>query len=76
MNTWRLMASLAGLAFCSSAMAATIVFTDDFNRADSSTLGNNWAETVSAGDGDARIASNRLELTNDGSGAANANGRV
>ena len=44
---------------------ATLPFTDDFNRANSSTVGNCWAETESAGN-DATISTNRLVfVTND-----------
>lgn len=41
------------------AKAQTVVFSDNFNRADNSTVGNNWVET--AGDGNASISSNKLE---------------
>ena len=40
--------------------AQTVVFADNFNRPDSSTVGNNWVET--AGNGDASIVSNTLSI--------------
>jgi hypothetical protein len=52
---------------------ATTVFSDNFNRA---SLGAAWTTTVTAGDGGASIVSNILQLTNDATGTANANGRV
>lgn len=47
------------------ANAQTVVFSDNFNRADSSTVGNNWVET--AGFGDASIATNKLQIVGTGS---------
>ncbi len=53
---------------------ASVVFSDDFNR---TLLGPTYLTTVSAGDGGSLIkGSSFLELTNDSTGAANANGRV
>jgi hypothetical protein len=50
------------------------VFSDNFNRA---APGSDYAVSVSAGDGGASInGSSFLELTNDMSATANANGRV
>jgi len=63
---------LAGLGLETPCFATT-VFSDDFNRA---SLGAAWTTTVTAGDGGASIVSNILQLTNDASGTANANGRV
>lgn len=47
------------------ANAQTVVFSDNFNRADSTTVGNNWVET--AGEGNASISSNKLEIVGTGS---------
>ena len=41
--------------------SAAIVFSDNFDRADTSTIGNNWAET-STGSGDATIVNNELRI--------------
>jgi len=65
--------AIAVLHSLSPTASATTVYSDDFNRA---SLGAGWTTTITAGDGGASIVSNILQLTNDASGAANANGRV
>ena len=42
---------------------ATLPFTDDFNRANSATVGNCWVEELETGGADATIATNRLQLS-------------
>lgn len=71
----------AAAAMMAGSAGAAVIFQDNFNRADSTTLGspqigNAWSESVSAGDGGALISGNNLVLTNDETAAANANGRV
>ena len=57
-----------------SAAHATVVFSDDFNRAD---LGSVYVTTVKSGDGGASINGGAfVELTNDATATVNASGRV
>ena len=56
-----LLASLLAVLNC----RAVVVFSDNFNRADSSTVGNGWTET-STGTGNAEIASSQLQIDNGG----------
>ena len=64
MNAWVLFIVLAAATAClPSPTSAALVFSDDFNRSDSSTLGNNWVET-STGGGNAKIANNQLQIDN------------
>lgn len=66
------MAALAVLLGISNSANGAVVFTDAFNRTNSSTIGNSWAE-ANPGGGDAAIASNMLDLlSNNGSDAGNS----
>jgi hypothetical protein len=52
--------------------AAAVVFSDNFNRANSSTIGNSWSES-NPGGGDALIAGNLLDLeSNNGNDQGNS----
>ena len=71
MNTIQTMLAIAAMPGC---VFGAKVFSDYFNRA---SLGANYTTTLTAGDGGAAISGGAfLELTNDASAAANANGRV
>src|SRR4051794_15006576 len=49
--------------------AADVILSDNFNRADSDTVGNGWVE-VGGGSSDVRIISNQLELAGNGTRSA------
>lgn len=52
-------------------MARVSVFTDDFNRSDSDTIGTGWSESFplgGSGNGDLDISSNTLKVANAGTG--------
>jgi hypothetical protein len=58
------------LSFCGAAMftlaigtpaSAVVIFNDDFNRADSNTVGNGWTE-IDSQNNDVKILNNRLRL--------------
>lgn len=60
---------------------AGVVFIDTFDRADTTVVGNDWAEvnalpSTGSTDGDALITSGALLMTNDATTAANARGRT
>ena len=70
-----------GTMIVTDRVGASLIFEDNFNRADSTSLGspqtgNAWSEAKTAGDGGALISSNQLLLTNDETATANAAGRV
>lgn len=46
----------------------SILFSDDFNRADSSTIGNSWTETLNGSGVDVEIKSNQLRFNSKQSG--------
>ncbi len=72
-NAWILLATLATACVSNAAL----VYSDNFNRSGINDGTYAYTTTVTAGDGAATIAgSDTLQLSNDGSGAANANGRV
>ena len=62
--------------FCTFTADATLVYSDDFNRATIAGGTYSYSTTVTAGDGAASINNSKLLLSNDGSGAANGNGIV
>jgi trimeric autotransporter adhesin len=67
-----LLLALAGLR-----TTAQVLFRDDFNRAALTTgAPSTYTTTVYGGDGDALLSGGTLQLTNDGSSATNAVGRV
>ena len=47
-----------------------IVFSDDFNRTNSSTLGNSWSEGTNGSGSDASISSNKLRIQGTSSGTS------
>lgn len=59
-----------------SVSEGAVVFSDDFNRATLNGGTYTYTTTVTAGDGAAGVSGDMLQLSNDGSAAANANGRV
>src|SRR5436190_23449506 len=70
------LAVLASEMFSSSSRAA-LVFTDNFNRSTLNGGTYTYTTVVTAGDGAATVVgSDRLQLSNDSTAAANANGRV
>ncbi|MBB6052168.1 hypothetical protein [Armatimonas rosea] len=79
MNAYtRSLLALLLIAFCRYDALAQVLFRDDFNRA-ALTVGapTTYTTTVTSGDGDASIVGGSfLQLTNDGTAAANASGRV
>lgn len=64
------------LVVASSLSHAGIVYSDNFNRTDLNGGAYTYTTTVTAGDGAASIQNGMLQLSNDGSAAANASGRV
>lgn len=70
-----------GVVTWAGSASASLIVDDNFDRADSTSLGNPqkgnaWNEQKTAGDGGAMISGNQLVLTNDETATGNANGRV
>ncbi len=55
------MTTVAALGLFSASASAAVLFSDNFNRANSSTVGNSWAEHEEDAD-DVAISTNRLQL--------------
>lgn len=69
--TTHILAATMGFAMLSSAAAATTIYAEDFDRANSDTLGNGWAELSSSGN-DVRVRSGVLHLRDSRAGDPDA----
>ncbi len=64
-------ASLALVTLTGAASASTVLYSDDFNRADNNTVGNGWSE-VNRNRNDVKVRKGKLRLRDESAGSVDA----